>query len=109
MRSPFTKYTVTPRIFNLIAKNPQVDFSSLPPLWQELFDDFKEKFKIYPNVSLRMTGKWTYHISTWDTEKGVWETSSNLISWVDRTKAYEAAVIEVMTLIGCDVKEESNE
>lgn len=105
MTSPFNEYTVTPRIFNLICKNPQIDFSSLPPLWQQLFDAFKKDFKIYPNISLRMTGKWTYHISTWDTERCVWEHGSNMISWIDRNDALEAACIEIMTILGCDVNE----
>lgn len=100
------KYTVTPRIFKLILKNRNVDFCSLPPLWQQFFDDLKHHHKIYPNVSLRMTGKWTYHISIWNSEKGIWETNSNLSSWIDRVAAYEAAAIEVMTMLGCDVKED---
>lgn len=106
MRNLFSEHTVTQRIFKLILKNSKVDYSSMPPLWQEFFDNLKEHHKIYPNISLRMTGKWTYHISVWDTERCVWESNSNLISWVDRTKAYEAAAIEVMTMLGCDVKED---
>lgn len=109
MKWDFSEYYVTPRIFKLIVKNPSVDFSSLPPMWQQFFDELKERHKIYPNISLRMTGKWTYHISTWDTERGIWETSSNMISWIDRQDAMEAACIEIMTLLGCDVKEEKED
>ncbi len=72
------------------------------PTLNDAADWLRENKRIVCNVSIRFTGKYTYHISTFNTKECVWEKDVNPISFPDHYAALSAGVTEVLSRLNAE-------
>lgn len=74
--------------------------NTLPaPTYEEFFSWLEDEKKLCVSLMKRLTGKWTFYISTFDITRCVWDTEGNVISWLDKKEAQDKAFDEIIAIL----------